>query len=276
MQTKYSIDQLIGEISPLPEAVVEVLDIIDKPKTDMTMLQQAINKDTVLAARILSVANSPFYGFPGLVKTVKDACILLGVHNIRHVVTAAGVISTFSSTTNASPRHTELWGHSVDVAVASKVVADYCNYNREVAFTAGLLHDIGKLALSSSRPELMREISEFASKKSCSLCAAEESILGFNHCSIGGGIALRWRLPEEFILGIRFHHQPDLCSGSNIADVIYIADKLVHLIASDMGQNEYASYLEGSETKIFNCFENNIDEIVGAVKELSSQAGAFH
>lgn len=209
----------------LPTVVLEVMRTIDAGQAEVNVLQRLISKDQGLAARILQIANSPFYGMSGQIDTVKDACILLGINTLRHLTLACGVMDRFPVDAGGDFDRASLWHHAVAVGMAARALAAQCRHDPDQAFTAGLLHDLGKLALDSCFPVQYAAVARYCVAHDCSLSTAENALLGFDHSNVGARLAVRWCLPPATCAAIGGHHAPDLAPAT-LTDLVHLADVL--------------------------------------------------
>ena len=220
----------IEQIPPLSCTFQEVMQVLDQPIIEIADVERALAKDPVLAGRVVAVANSSFYGFPGKVSSLNQACLVLGFHTIRNMVIALGVMQSLRAEGEFNLDHTGLWQHSIGTAIASRILARCILEDEETAFTMGLLHDIGKIVLDIHFTGAYAEVMACRDSEDCLLYEAEESVLGFNHCLVGGLIARHWKLPGNIIQAIEQHHTPSvplpsivcladiLCRGLDIGD----------------------------------------------------------
>lgn len=222
------LDELEKRIQQLPvlsDSVKDILGLFNTSDVDLILLQRKISQDQALAARILSVANSPFYGFAGQISSLKDACIVLGIHTIRNIVIATVAVEQFSPQKSNLLDRNALWQHSVATGVAGKILATQLKQDAETAFTAGLLHDLGKLVLDACLPDHYANVLRWRDEQDCSLQQAENKILGFDHTIVGARLAERWKLPVSLVAVIQYHHSPDLVSIP-LVDILHLADLL--------------------------------------------------
>lgn len=218
------VEAAIGQLPALPTIILEVLRVIDSGEAEMLALDRLISNDQGLASRILRIANSPFYGMSSHIDTIKDACVLLGVHTLRHLTLACGVISRFPPGKEGGFDRLQLWRHAVGVGIAARVLAERCHVDADQAFTAGLLHDIGKLALDTCFPAQYAQVLSHRDSADCSLRAAELAVLGFDHSEVGVQLGKRWHLPDNICAAIGGHHNPDRDAPMALVDLVHIAD----------------------------------------------------
>lgn len=219
------VETAITALPGLPTVVLEVLQTIDTGHAEVSTLQRLISKDQGLAARILQIANSPFYGMSGQIDTVKEACVLLGINTLRHLTLACGVMDRFPAGYEGELDRRSLWRHAVAVGIAARALAALCRHDPDQAFTAGLLHDLGKLALDSCFAVQYAAVARYRAAHDCGWSTAENALLGFDHSNVGARLAARWCLPSATCAAISGHHAPDLAPAA-LTDLVHLADVL--------------------------------------------------
>lgn len=225
----------VEQIPPLPAVVADVLASFERSDVDVDKIADKISLDQGMLTRILRVANSSFYGVPSKVGTMRDAVVLLGFHNIRSLVIAAGLIRQFPHRDQGQFDHNIFWQHSIGTGVCARVLANRMGKDGELAFTAGLLHDIGRLVVELGCPEKSDAVAVYIAGKDATLLEAECAILGVDHAAIGFEVTRRWNFPVSIQLAIRDHHQPRQESDF-LADVVHVASVLCH--ALDIGNTD--------------------------------------
>jgi len=197
----------IGEIPPIPEVASRVMTAVSEPSTSADDLRQIIEIDPSIAARILRVANSSMYGFRRRVDTLRHAITLLGFRSVESTVLAASLRDVFQ---NFGLGEKLLWEHSTLTGVVAGKLATYgeIDIDRETAFTAGLLHDIGKVALSNVYRKRYALVMNRTYNEGVSFVEAEREEFGFDHTVLGSHVAETWQLPAALVSTIRHHHQP--------------------------------------------------------------------
>jgi HD-like signal output (HDOD) protein len=165
-----------------------------------------IAQDPPVAAKVLSVANSPAYGFSSQVNTIELAVALLGLRETYAAVVSAAVLNLFEVSKRFNYR--AFWQESMNTAAAARLIAQACGKGTEGgAFTAGLLHDIGRVALLETVPDLYAQVP--AHLNGAELIAAEQKIVGLSHTEAGFELAMHWNLPKAIAFPIRHHHSPE-------------------------------------------------------------------
>ncbi|TAJ21176.1 MAG: HDOD domain-containing protein [Dehalococcoidia bacterium] len=200
------IDVLIGEIAdmaPLPVVAVRVLEIADGQQFSAHELSQAIAADQALTAKVLRLSNSAYYGFPRRITTVRDAVVLLGFRAVRSATLASCVIETVPGGKVLDAM--QAWRYSMVVGLLAEVLARASKRHQDEAFTAGILHNIGRLALDQHRPRQLAEAKRIAEERALPAAEAEREVFGFTSSEVGGALALHWNFPSDLAAVVAGH-----------------------------------------------------------------------
>lgn len=195
----------IAELRPLPPIAAQVLQIAEGDHFSAHVLAQAISSDPALTARVLRVANSAYYGFPRRITTIRDAVVLLGFRQVRSTLLAATVMQALPTLehVHAFP----FWRHSVVVGLLAGLLARAEGVRQDEAFTAGVLHNIGRVALDQAQPELFRRALDLA-ESGMPLPEAQRRVFGFTDADLGGALARSWGFPPALDGAIARHAEP--------------------------------------------------------------------
>lgn len=233
------VDQLVS----LPAACLRLNEMVNDPSSSAQDMGRVINQDVALTARLLRIANSPMYGLSTQVDTVSRAVTVLGMKQVRDLALASAAIKTFEGIPNTLVSMRSFWEHSIFCALCARTLAMDCLRNqREAVFVAGLLHDMGKLALYSQLPDLSRRALEASANgaRSQESQLAESTIIGFDHAQVGEELARRWSLPASLQESIAFHHDPEKAEHNRVAvAIVHIANSLAVMASrktEDLGQ----------------------------------------
>ncbi len=207
-------------------------ETINHPRASIQDIARIISEDQGLTARLLRMANSPLYGFTRI-DSISRAVTLIGTREIRDLVLALTITKSFQKIPENLLKLEEHWQHSVACAIISKNIAFYLREpNVERFFVAGILHDIGRLALCLVHPEAVRSIHERALHANQSLYVLEQKSLKFDHAKLGGALLKAWNIPDNISQPVAFHHQPSLSrSYKRDATIIHAADLICHSLA---------------------------------------------
>lgn len=233
LKSSEEILKAVGTLPSLPKAVTGLMRMIEDENSTASMLAKQIEADAGLLGSILRLANSPRYMARGGIATASEAVVVLGFDAIRNLVCVAGVADYFRKNGgDGSFDHERFLRHSAGVACAAKLLAAHVGQDSETAFAAGILHDIGQLALAAAAPDEFRMVLDYQRQKDCLIVEAEHAVIGVDHTQIGVHLADQWNLPAEICEAIEYHHQsPGSCAiHSPIADLAHVAEVLAHAL----------------------------------------------
>jgi putative nucleotidyltransferase with HDIG domain len=217
----------IGRMPSLSTTVTKVLEVCNHPATSPNDLNRVIALDPILTGQVLKLINSAYYAFPNKITSLTRAIIMLGINTVKNLVLGASVVGKFGNKGSfKSLSVDEFWEHSLAVGVMAKILAlrsDVSSAEREEYFVAGLLHDLGKIPLSSRFPDDYSKVLRASEQVQISLRRAEESLLGFDHGHVGKMIAEKWKLTPALKFAIELHHRPDQAEKEHIRMVQIVA-----------------------------------------------------
>lgn len=231
----------VAALPSLPRAVQEALIVLNDEGASVGAVAERIEHDQVLTARALRAANSAFYGAPGRVSTIRMAIGVLGLRTVAALLTTAAVSGQFTAAARCPEfRHRDFWRHTLTTALIARGLARSIGMDAEVAFTAGLLHDIGVLVLATQYPAEFGMALRYARLHDLSLLGAERAVLDVDHCVAGDVLAQHWRLPTAMARAIAEQHAPlpDADGKPSLADLVHVADALAHGIQPATGMDD--------------------------------------
>jgi putative nucleotidyltransferase with HDIG domain len=237
--TPLSLDQVVDklqELPSLPAVVMELLSSIDQENADISVLAKKVSHDQALTAKTLRLANSPSFGLQVKVTTIQQAITFLGFQTTRNLITAAAITGCFAEGRCAGFDDKVFWRHSIATAACARVLARRMRLNQDYAFTAGLLHDIGRLVLVSTHPERYAEVLAWRAAHDCDVLEAERAVLGVDHVGAGIALAKHWNFSDTMQLAIAHHHTPEAPGAGFLATIIHVANAIVH--ALDVARDE--------------------------------------
>ncbi len=216
----------ILQLPTLPKIATEVVDLVDNPKTNAMKLGRVILSDQGLTAKVLKIANSPFYGFPRRISTVEFAIIVLGFDALKEIVISISLVSALQKKSDDYFQEKDFWDHAITTATVARRLARDLDYRVSgEAFVGGLLHDMGISILHRYFNSEFKQIVEEARSTNCSYIQAEEQVLGVTHAEVGGWLAERWNLPDHLIDVLFHHHVPEKAEKNpELVALIHCAD----------------------------------------------------
>lgn len=226
----------LQDLPSLPAVVMELLSAIDQDDVDISVLAKKVSHDQALTAKTLRLANSSLYGLQVKVTTIQQAITFLGFQTTRNLITAAAMTGCFPEGLCPGFSDKAFWRHSIASAACCKVLARRLRFNQDYAFTAGLLHDIGRLVLVASFPAQYQEVMEWRSLHDSHVLEAEQAVLGVDHVQAGTALAEHWHFSDTMKMAIANHHDPDAPGAGLLAAIVHVANAIVH--ALDLASEE--------------------------------------
>ena len=224
------IDQKISESIPTASSMLgEVTKTIYDPRSSAQDLADIIERDPPITAKTIRVANSAYYGTSSRVNSLKRAIVILGFDTVKEIVTSIAMVHYFFDPKHKSEvNRVGMWLHSVGTAYAARMIAEKTGRERpDVAYTVGLLHDIGKIVMVIAFPDLYARAVRYAHKKKFHIVNAEHTLFNVDHSMVGNIICSKWKLPEAITDAISYHHNREAqTEHDNLVKIVRIADIL--------------------------------------------------
>ena len=238
MAYRTEILEAVHTVPAMPAWAAQVLQLLRDPEYDIRKLLGVLEYDPGLTTNILRLANSAYFAGPNPINTVRDAVVLLGTKRIFQLVLLNAISPIARKPLQGyGLSDGELLQHSIATAVAAEQLSLQLHFpESEVAFTGGLLHDIGKLVLGTFVAVNADPILQMASELNMSFEAAEHQILGIDHAEVGAILLESWHLPDEIIRVVRHHHAPQAIAESYHAiDAVHLADAISRIVGIGKG-----------------------------------------
>lgn len=220
----------IDEIAVLPHVVYKVLELSATTDTAASELERAIVIDPGFSTRLLTLANSAFYGLPKRVTSIREAVTFLGFKQIRQLAMTVGFFDMFvGKNDRESLRRRAWWRHSIDTAVCCRYLAQQTRVlPPDEAYTCGLLHFIGKPILDRFLPGGYDQVDALVAS-GASMRASEQSVFGCDHVQVAIAACKKWRLPETLLDGIDYDRADDT-EVPKASAVVAVGSAMAHSI----------------------------------------------
>lgn len=227
-----AIAELTAGMTSLPsqsDLYLKIIDCLRSSEPTVARLGEIIAQDIGMSARVLQLVNSSLFGLPRTITSPVEAVALLGVNVVRSMTLAVDTINRSPNAPAGGVNPEGLWQHSLLVAHLARAIAqaehqpfDIC----ETAFTAGLIHDCGKLIIAHHRPEEYRSFLDNDHRSLSAYERAEHEAIGVSHANVGGYLLSLWGLPDALIEAVVFHHCPSDCPalGFTPMSAVHIAE----------------------------------------------------
>ncbi len=214
------------EILTLPSIINEIMDVISRKNSSATDLTNIIESDPALTTRILTVANSAYYGFVKKISTISHAVVVLGFKEIQNIALGMSVLQMFNR--KGSEFSEQLWKHSFSVGVGTKMIAQYLNLKIDGKyFVGGLLHDVGKIFISQYMTDTFSNLLDAIDEEgnNYSYHAVEKRFFGITHSEVGEILLNSWMFPPDVVNAVAHHHSPVMSEVDPIFAVcVHLAD----------------------------------------------------
>jgi len=267
-------DELIAQAKELPvvsETARKLTIQLNQPDLHRDELVKTLRCDNVLTAKLLRVCNSAECGARAPVVSLDQALLLLGDDTIFRMVCAIGFGGSLGM---AAPGYdTEvngLWTPSLSTGVGAEYLAEvesYGDFLPSAAFTAGLLHDIGKMVLNKVlTPKNRADIRTKIAEQSISRVEAEKAILGADHCEIGACLLKRWALPEPILEAVANHHSPVTRPAVQLSAVVYLANCTAHLCGSSSGWEAHVAQVNQTSAAMLGMDVKEVERIISGIQ----------
>ncbi|MBD3390934.1 MAG: HDOD domain-containing protein [Chitinivibrionales bacterium] len=227
----------ISTIPTIPTVLEKITLLLQNPQTSAEEIGRAITTDQSLASKVLKLVNSAFYGFPGKISTITHAVVILGFSTIKNIVLTASIFDVFRKKGHryAGFDMEKFWFHSIACGAASQSVAKFIGSSeREEAFIAGLIHDVGKIIECQYLEKEFTQIVRETQQKNQLFFDSEKQLFEVTHQEIGGLLCQSWNLPENLQNAVKYHHNPSKSRSHYLTTaIVHCADILVR--AMDLG-----------------------------------------
>lgn len=222
------------QLPPLPRVVSELMVCLQQDDVDTEQVVQLLNQDQSLVAHALRIANSPFHGLARQIGSMHEAMVVLGLRAVQTLVTTAAITTLFQPLQQrlqeAGYDQHRFWRHSLGAACCARELAHTLHANAEMAYTAGLLHDLGKLVLAVNFPRHFRHIVHHTQDLQTPWLTAERQLLGFDHADISAALAEHWLFPVAITEAIALHHAPEEHTATILPGIVHLADIMAHAL----------------------------------------------
>ncbi len=267
-------------LPPVSAAALKLMGLLDRPNTCNEDIVNSLRYDSVLTGSVLRLCNSPSIGLRMPVTSIDQAVLLLGHRKIHRIVLALAFSNSICGPLPGyAVEANELWRHSLSTALASEMLAEGAftiDLDPSVAFTSGLLHDIGKLLLNQVlTSQVQAGIRARIEQEHLSCVQAERDILQTDHAEVGGCLLRHWKLPEAIVEAVANHHRPPLEPRPRLSAVVHVANCLAHLVGSAPGDSGYVIQADPGAAKAVGVESDAIEGLILRIEDSLRQVEQF-
>ena len=254
----------IKSLPTLPSVLGRILATVADPDASIVELTQHVESDPSLTATLLRLVNSAYYGHPREIDSIPRAIVMLGFTEVRNLTLA---ISTFRSMQQG--RHDfdrlQLWKHSFAAAMAAERLAKLQGIGEEGSFVAGLLHDIGKVALDALFPASFLCAVHKAKMEGKLLRETEREIMGMDHAEVGALLGQRWDLPCAVVGAIRYHHALESAGEhARLASLAALADYVTY--PAGLGESSNGRDVSCPTALAFEVRDEHVEAVISELR----------
>lgn len=275
------VKHILGQVENLPAVpavVQQVLAHVSDPDFNYQQLVELVRLDPGITADVLRMANSPYFGLRRKISSLEQALVHLGADHIVDLVLSSKVVGMYKADQKGyGMARGELWRHSMASALLSQELARRLGRaDRATAFTAGLLHDVGKLILSEYVGGHFERIAQAVKDRNQSWVSAEREILGVDHALLGAVAARRWNFPEAIVQAIAFHHHPERAAKEReLASIVALANLLALSFGVGGGVDGLLAPVPAGLMADLGLKARDLDELGLKLKDILDQADAM-
>jgi len=276
--------QVVSNIQNLPTPPIvfhQIQKVINDPDCSAAKIAAILAEDPAMSVKVLKLTNSAFYGLSREVNSVKQAVVIVGIEAIKNLVLSASVLDMFKGKDIDQEAQEKFWRHSLATGYCCRILSRKLQSrginDQETAFSAGLLHDLGKIVFSCFLKDEFKLLNEARDLDRTSQdFELENKTLGFNHSQIGGFLAVLWKLPQILGEAITYHHNPqELIDENPLVYLVHISNYIAKKTFYDRDDQAFIGHLDPEVLKKMEIEEEQLEEYSETLKEEYLKAETF-
>jgi len=263
------IARTLSELPPMPQVAQKARSLLSNENATFNEFARVIETDQSIAMRVLKMANSPYYGQAGKVTSVQQAAAVLGMRTLNELLLLACSGSLMGSELQGYQMDSgDLWKHALATAECARLLAKQ-NFPglADTAFTAGLIHDCGKLILDKYIFERQRYFEDFMNYGQRPFQEAEKQVFGFDHAEIAADVCEKWQMPKNIAATIKYHHSPASGSRGDLVKIVHAADAIALSSGIGAGIDSMMYDIDEAIMDLFSLNRSDIDRYINIAGE---------
>jgi len=270
----------LGQLPSIPDVAGKVINMVNDPESSFNQIALEISKDQAITTNVLKLCNSAYFSRGKEILSVERATVTLGIKEVKDIVFVAATKSILDKEIiGYDLAKGDLWKHGLSVAVLSKQIAllkkkvDIA----DIAFTGGIIHDVGKTVLALYVQSAFKEILSLVDSKQISFQMAEKEIMGFDHQEIGEKILSKWSFPQILKDIVRYHHEPESAPADSklIVSIVHIANVICLMGGIGIGSDGLYHQLSDAAIQTVGLKETELERIYANLPDIVNQASAI-
>jgi HD-like signal output (HDOD) protein len=260
------------DLPPFPAVAIRALQLVSKTETRLSELHDLISADPAFATAILRLANSPLYGIRSAITSTVQATMLLGFERVKGVALTIAMHSYIGGSLHL-PAMRASWRHSLACAIVSEELIKVISrdIDKDVAYTFGLIHDIGRLGLAVMQPEAYSSVLQKIQDSSAALLQSERELFGVDHCQAGRFLVTEWGLPDEFLDITSLHHEPRSDQAFDALTLVNLSCRMSDALGYDFAPcadcPSYEDLLQELPAQARNQISNRSQDLAAQIQE---------
>ncbi len=262
----------IDTLPTIPGVLKKLLKVVEDQRVSLNEIGTFVSNDPVLTTKVLKMVNSPVYGFPGRISSISQAVILLGLNVVKGLLLGVSVFELMQKSMVG------LWEHSMGCAIVARLIAKKKEMKEpEEVSVAGLLHDIGKVALVLQFPEHYEEAMKRADNESVVISEAERDIFSVTHANTGTWMTQKWRFPGNLTEVIEYHHKPHLSKRAPVETaIVHLSDVIIRARGFGFAGDNIVPVINPAAWESLNLTESDMKDVLKEMEDsLEGVGGLF-
>ncbi|KAA0891732.1 HDOD domain-containing protein [Oryzomonas rubra] len=267
-----------SDLPTIPVVATKVMQLIGSETTTSEELAKIVAADPAVAARVLKISNSSFYGCQRQIQTLSHAIMILGFSTLKSLVVAASVKQVYKP---YGLTEKMLWEHSFGAGLAARIIAGVTRLvNEEEAFLGGLFHDIGKIIMNTMDSQQFQAVMQKCYNDRISFLEAERQVYPYSHADVGALVIKKWNFPTILMQAVQKHHTFDFADDEDpyqmrLTSVVGLANLFCHRVGAGMREPEEISLHETPPAIILNIDEEEMNFLLETFVESFNRDKVF-